>query len=135
MPTPPVNIGPRSTPNYSRYTAQSIKSLPGGGKVFAGQRNDPFFVDLGSVFDLLGLRPINNAHLAPLPSDQGREQPRHRRACTPSRCSCPIAMLTSNGKVPTKVDDKESVIGAYASQQPPAGQDAVDHRCRPELLG
>ena len=56
VPTPPVNVGVRSTPNYANFVAKSIKTLPGGGKVFAGQRDDPFFVDLGSVFDLLGLR-------------------------------------------------------------------------------
>jgi hypothetical protein len=28
-------------------------------KVFAGQRDDPFFADLGSIFDLAGLRPFN----------------------------------------------------------------------------
>jgi hypothetical protein len=39
--------------------------------VFAGQRDDPFFVDLGSVFDLLGLRPFNPAHLIPLPGAPG----------------------------------------------------------------
>ncbi len=34
--------------------------------VFAGQRNDGFFVDLGSVFDLAALRPFQNLHLIPI---------------------------------------------------------------------
>ena len=59
MPIAPVNIGPRSTPNYNQLAIEAIKGLPGGGQVFAGPRDDPFFVDLGSVFDLLGLRPLN----------------------------------------------------------------------------
>ena len=61
--TPPVNIGPRSTPNYEALAAQAVHGLGGGRKVFVGQRADPFFVDLGSVFDLAGLRPFNNLHL------------------------------------------------------------------------
>ena len=61
IPTPPVNIGPRSTPNYNMLATAAITHLPGGIKVFAGQRDDPFFVDLGSVFDLAGLRPLNTA--------------------------------------------------------------------------
>ena len=134
VPTPPVNIGPRSTPNYSQYTAASIKSLPGGGKVFAGQRNDPFFVDLGSVFDLLGLRPINSAHLAPLPNTNGRRQPRQPRTCTPSRCSSRSAQLTKNGNVPTTVNDQGVGHRRLRLEQPPAGQDPVDHRWRTELL-
>ncbi len=69
--TPPVNIGPRSTPNYDALASGAVKDLPDGIKVFAGQRDDPFFVDLGSVFDLAGLRPFNPFHLIPLPADAG----------------------------------------------------------------
>ena len=50
-----------------------MHSLPGGIKVFAGQRDDPFFVDLGSIFDLAGLRPFNPFHLIPLPAEPGRD--------------------------------------------------------------
>ncbi len=70
-PTPPDNIGPRSTPNYDALATAAITPLPGGGKVFAGQRDDPFFVDLGSIFDLAGLRPFNPFHLIPLAADAG----------------------------------------------------------------
>jgi len=69
--TPPDNIGPRSTPNYDTLAAAAVTPLPGGGKVFAGQRDDPFFVDLGSIFDLAGLRPFNPFHLVPLAADTG----------------------------------------------------------------
>ncbi len=71
LPVPPNNIGPRSTPNYEAVAAQAVQSLPGGVKTFAGQRDDPFFVDLGSAFDLLGLRPFNGAHVLPLPAAAG----------------------------------------------------------------
>jgi len=71
--TPPDNIGPRSTPNYEALAASAVHSLRGGIKVFAGQRDDPFFVDLGSVFDLAGLRQFNPAHLIPLPAEPGRD--------------------------------------------------------------
>ena len=71
IPTPPVNIGPRSTPNYEALAAAAVKTLSGGIKVFAGQRDDPFFVDLGSIFDLGGLRPFNSAHLVPLATEPG----------------------------------------------------------------
>jgi hypothetical protein len=66
LPTPPVNIGPRSTPGYASLAAAAVADLPGGIKSFAGQRDDPFFVDLGSVFDLAGLRPFNPFHIIPL---------------------------------------------------------------------
>jgi len=71
IPTPPDNVGPRSTPNYNTLAAAAVTSLPGGIKVFAGQRDDPFFVDLGSIFDLAGLRPFNPFHLLPLAAAPG----------------------------------------------------------------
>jgi hypothetical protein len=73
IPTPPDNIGPRSTPNYNSLAAAAVTNLPGGIKVFAGQRDDPFFVDLGSIFDLAGLRPFNPFHLLPLAAEPGRD--------------------------------------------------------------
>lgn len=61
MPVPPPNIGPKSTPNYDALAAAAVRSfsVPGGGtgKVFAGPRDDPFFIDLGAAFDLLTIRP------------------------------------------------------------------------------
>ncbi|MBA2741360.1 MAG: DUF4331 domain-containing protein, partial [Actinobacteria bacterium] len=70
-PVPPANIGPRSNPTYD--AVQGVVDLAGGRKVFAGPRDDPFFVDLGSIFDLLGLRPFNMAHLIPLATEAGQD--------------------------------------------------------------
>src|SRR6476661_5616878 len=65
--SPPCNIGPRSTPSYEALAAAAIHTLPSGEKVFAGQRNDGFFVDLGAIFDLGDLRPFQHLHLIPTP--------------------------------------------------------------------
>jgi hypothetical protein len=54
--TPPNNIGPRSTPNYRSLAAKGVISLAGGGEAFAGQRDDPFFGDIGAIFDLVAIR-------------------------------------------------------------------------------
>lgn len=56
---PPVNIGSKSTPNYESLVTPALQNVTNSGdqlKVFVGPRDDPFFVDLGSVFDLLTLR-------------------------------------------------------------------------------
>ena len=70
-PVLPANIGPRSNPTYD--TAQGVVDLGGGRKAFAGPRDDPFFVDLGSIFDVAGLRPFNAAHLLPLARADGED--------------------------------------------------------------
>jgi len=59
--SPPCNIGPLSTPNYASALAnRAIHTLSDGSKVFAGQRAEGFYVDLGSIFDLGNLRPFQN---------------------------------------------------------------------------
>ena len=69
--TPPSNVGPRSTPDYPSLAAEAIHDLPGGGQVFAGQRDEGFYVDIASIFDLGGLRPLNSAHAIPLSDASG----------------------------------------------------------------
>ncbi|NJM40258.1 MAG: DUF4331 domain-containing protein [Anaerolineae bacterium] len=60
---PPNNVGPRSLPNYDVVAQQAIYTSTNGYPIFTGQRDDPFFVDIGSIFDLGSLRPFNNLHL------------------------------------------------------------------------
>jgi len=54
--TPPDNIGPRSTPGYHALAMAGIHDLNDGSKVFAGQRDDGFFGDIGAAFDLVAIR-------------------------------------------------------------------------------
>jgi hypothetical protein len=59
---PPCNIGPLSTPHYGKLAKQAVHDIPGGIKVFAGQRAEGFYVDLGAIFDLADLRPFETLH-------------------------------------------------------------------------
>jgi hypothetical protein len=65
--SPPCNIGPLSTPNYATALAapavHSVSNGPFSATVFAGQRAEGFYVDLGAVFDLGDLRPFAGDHL------------------------------------------------------------------------
>jgi hypothetical protein len=64
LPCPPCNIGPLSTPDYASLAAAAVHSLGGGITVFAGQRAEGFYVDLGAIFDLGNLRPFEQLHNA-----------------------------------------------------------------------
>jgi Domain of unknown function (DUF4331) len=112
--TPPVNIGPRSTPNYPALANAAVYNLKGGSKVFAGQRDDPFFVDLGSVFDLLGLRPLNPAHLIALPKARGVDGLGGFNVHTVA-LQVPIAQLTHDHKPLSGANDPNAVIGVYST--------------------
>jgi hypothetical protein len=52
----PSNVGPRTMPDYDALARQGVYDLGRGMRVFAGQRDDPFAIDLGAVFDTLNLR-------------------------------------------------------------------------------
>ena len=54
--TPPDDIGPRSTPAYHDLAQKEIHRLSDGSTVFAGQRDDAFFGDVGAIFDLVAIR-------------------------------------------------------------------------------
>jgi hypothetical protein len=61
LPVAPPNIGPKTFPDYDNFVNAAIRSLRDGTKLFVGQRDDPFFVDLGATFDGINLRkPTGN---------------------------------------------------------------------------
>lgn len=52
VPVAPSNVGKASMPHYGTLRKQAVHELAGGATTFAGQADDPFFLDL-RVFDLL----------------------------------------------------------------------------------
>jgi hypothetical protein len=58
LPVAPPNIGPKTFPSYDNFVNGAIRSLSDGTKIFVGQRDDPFFVDLGATFDGINLRKL-----------------------------------------------------------------------------
>ncbi len=55
IPVAPSNVGPKTFKDYNAVANQAIRSA-GGIRLFAGQREDPFFVGLGATFDAINLR-------------------------------------------------------------------------------
>ncbi len=105
IPVPPANIGPRSNPTYDPF--QGVTALGSGRTVFAGPRDDPFFVDLGSIFDLGGLRPFNAAHIIPLKTEGGDDGVRNYNVFS-------IAIQVPKSDL-LKVPNADQTIGIYAS--------------------
>jgi hypothetical protein len=114
LPCPPCNIGPRSTPDYPSLSAPAIRVLPSGETVFAGQRAEGFFVDLGSIFDLGGLRPLNSHHLIPLATASGVNSLASKNVHTIA-IQVPISKLTSDHSKPTSPTDSAAVIGIWTT--------------------
>ena len=111
--SPPCNIGPRSTPNYTALANAANHTLPSGETVFAGQRNDGFFVDLGAIFDLGDLRPFQNLHLLPTPATPSVDTLSTLNVHSIA-IQVPIAGLTRDRSVPSDASSSKAVIGVWA---------------------
>lgn len=91
------NIGNKSIADYRTYANNHIFSigLPGcntPGRVFVGQRKDPFAVNLGEIFDLVNLNPVGSPSAKPNTIGD--------KNVTSIALEVPIACLTSgNGPV------------------------------------
>jgi hypothetical protein len=114
LPCPPCNIGPRSTPDYTGLVAEAIHNLPGGGRVFAGQRQEGFYVDLGSIFDLGALRPFQNLHLIPMAAAPGINGTQGTNVHSIA-LQVPITEITGRTPVPGDVTDRHAVIGVWTA--------------------
>lgn len=116
---PPNNIGPRSiaspvglNSSYADLMQNAITTTSTGETVFAGPTDDPFFVDLGGIFDL-GDAPRQNG------------EPRDGVACynvSAIAIQVPISTLLKEGapSQPTNILDSDYVIGVWASASRPA---------------
>lgn len=102
--TPPVNVGVRSIPDYASIAAQAVRPLANGITVFAGQRDEGFYVNLG-VFDLLGVPPADTDN-----PDSTAGLNVHTIAI-----EVPIAQLTANGRRPASASDPNAVIGVWST--------------------
>ncbi|HJW31029.1 MAG TPA: DUF4331 domain-containing protein, partial [Saprospiraceae bacterium] len=112
---PPNNIGPRSisgaaglNTTYAQLMHDAVVTTAGGEKVFCGPVDDPFFVDLGGVFDLGDMPRQGNA-------------PRDGVAClnvSTITLKIPIQLLQKEGKTELEASsilDPDFVIGVWAS--------------------
>lgn len=133
----PDNVGPRSFASYEQLVAGAVGSA-NGYKEFTGQRDDPFFVDIGAIFDLGGLRPFNNLHLVKLPVTGGLDDvggfnihttalqiPRNEltpecpegTAATNPKCVIGVWTTADRPRITVRAD-----LGGEAKGTPPTGQ-------------
>jgi hypothetical protein len=114
----PSNAGPASMPDYEDLAAQGIYTDGSTGiRVFAGQRAETFYIDLGAVFDTANLRrylPVltaaEDANNAANPFGVNRFSGFNISSIA---IEVPIAHITSDGKAADST--AFPIIGMYAS--------------------
>ncbi|HWS35085.1 MAG TPA: DUF4331 domain-containing protein [Actinoplanes sp.] len=118
LPCPPANVGKVSIPNYAKLAEDAVHKLKSKEKVFAGQRADAFFVDLGSIFDLAVLRPFRDKHL--VGQDLFDKASKAVNATDKTNVhsiaiQIPLDMVRRDGKKRVKASDAGAVIGVWTS--------------------
>jgi len=121
---PPPNIGPRSittavglnAPDYESLFTAAVTTASTGETVYCGPSDDPFFVDLGGIFDLGQTRAGGN----------GVDAPKDGLKCKNVHViamKIPISDLQKDGKTVSQaanILDGDFVIGVWASASRPA---------------
>ena len=123
---PPNNIGPRSiegdaglATDYATLVENAIQTASTGEVIFAGPRDDAFFVDLGGVFDLGQTRSAYG--MDPSMADNARDAVAGFNTHSIS-LKIPIELLQKDGKTAdqaTSILDPDYVIGVWASASRP----------------
>ncbi len=139
---PPNNIGPRSIEggaglgtDYATLVENAIMTASTGEMVFAGPRDDAFFVDLGGIFDLGQTRSAYGAD--PSNSDYARDAVAGFNTHTIS-LKIPIDMLQKDGKSVSEaasILDPDFVIGVWASASRPQIRTLSTTGEKPEYSG
>ncbi len=106
--TPPANIGKRTTPNYEALAERAIHTLPQANnmRVFAGQRDEGFYIAVNKIFDTLNLDSI---------TDTGGVDGLAGKNVSSIAIEVPIKDLTRNHSIPTDSTASDSVIGVWST--------------------
>ena len=125
----PPNIGPRTTAiayqagnkSYEQFFVDDVASSvvtslgAGQGRVFAGPRDDPFYVDLGAIFDLAGLRILPSIANNPAYSATQKTLVDEVAGFNTHTIALEIPLGVANGGAITAGPSDNNLIGVWAS--------------------
>src|SRR3954471_7732483 len=110
LPVAPNNAGPKTFPNYGAVAGAAVRRLSGGGRVFVGQADDPFFVNLGTTFDAINIRKgTGNAG--------GGKDDLAGYNVHSFVLQVPMSDVTRDGKPVASADAANAVVGVYSSTE------------------
>ena len=132
---PPPNIGPRSIENatlglgktYMQLMQEAIMTAGTGEKIYCGPADDPFFVDLGGVFDLANTR-----------GDGGARDGLGCKNVHTIALQIPITLVQKNFRPiseATNILDGNYIIGVWASASRPKVTTLGSDGAKPTVSG
>jgi hypothetical protein len=116
LPVAPANTGPKTVPDYAKVQAGAIRSLPGGGKTFVGPSDDPFFVDLGAVFDGINIDKPGRPNIG-LGNQGGGKDDVAGYNTHAFALQVPESEVTRDGKPVTDAKSGNAAVGVWATTE------------------
>ena len=108
--------GRRRCPTTRASQAARSSALSGGGKAFVGPADDPFFVDLGAVFDGINIdKPGRPTSASATRAAARTTSPATTR--TRSCCRCRSPQVTRDGKSVSGATADNAVVGVWATTE------------------
>ena len=116
VPVAPANTGPKTVPDYAKVSAGAVKALPGGGKTFVGPADDPFFLDLNTVFDGLNIDKPGRPNIG-LGNQGGGKDDVSGYNTHAFVLQVPESHVTRNGAPVADAKSGNAVVGVWASTE------------------
>jgi hypothetical protein len=129
VPVAPNNVGPKTMPDYAAVAAGANHTLSGGGKVFVGQADDPFFVDLGTTFDGINIDKPGRPGIG-LGNQGGGKDDLAGYSTHSFVLQVPEAQVTRDHKAVGGASAKNAVVGVWASTDRRTVRVLRHHRAR-----
>jgi len=116
LPVAPDNVGPKTIPNYANVSNGAVRTLKGGAKTFVGPVDDPFFVDLGAVFDGINIDKPGRPNIG-LGNQGGGKDDVAGYNTHAFVLQVPEAQVTRDGKAVAGAGAKNAVVGVWATTE------------------
>jgi hypothetical protein len=116
LPVAPDNVGPKTIPDYAKVSNGAVASLPGGGKTFVGPADDPFFIDLATIFDGVNIDKPGRPNIG-LGNQGGGKDDVAGYNTHSFALQVPEAAVTRNRKSVSGADAGNAVVGVWTSTE------------------
>ena len=116
VPVAPDNVGPKTIPDYEAVSNGAIAPVRGGGKSFVGPVDDPFFVDLGAVFDGINIDMPGRPGIG-LGNQGGGKDDVSSYNTHGFVLQVPESQVTRDGRPVSGADAANAVVGVWATTE------------------
>jgi hypothetical protein len=116
LPVAPDNVGPKTIPDYGPVWKGAVKPIAGGGTSFVGPADDPFFLDLNTVFDGINIDMPGRPNIG-LGNQGGGKDDISGYNTHSFVLQVPESEVTRNGRSVAAADASNAVVGVWSTTE------------------